>query len=108
MVAGNDLTAIGAMGAIRSRGLRIPEDVALIGFDDLPMVAYLEPPLTTVRQSLFEMGGLAMRMLFRHIQDDTLPAETVNLPTELVVRRSCGCQGHPPWPHTTEDGAGYF
>jgi DNA-binding LacI/PurR family transcriptional regulator len=108
VLASNDLMAIGAMGAIRSRGLRIPEDVALIGFDDLPMVAYLEPPLTTVRQSLYEMGSLAMRMLLRHIRDDTLPAETVSLPTELVVRRSCGCQGYAPWPHMTEDGAGYF
>jgi hypothetical protein len=49
-----------------------------------------------------------MRMLLRHIRDDTLPAETVSLPTELVVRRSCGCQGYAPWPHMTEDGAGYF
>jgi DNA-binding LacI/PurR family transcriptional regulator len=108
VLAGNDLMAIGAMGAIRSRGLRIPEDVALIGFDDIRMVAYLEPPLTTVRQPLFEMGALAMRLLLRHIQDDTLPPEMVDLPTQLVVRRSCGCESHATWPHATEDGAGFI
>ena len=87
----NDEMAIGAIEAVRSRGLNIPADMSIIGFDDIQMAPYLNPPLTTVRQPIREFGVLAVQMLLRRINDpDTLP-ETVVLPTELILRNSCGC-----------------
>jgi LacI family transcriptional regulator len=87
--AANDASAIGVMEAIRDRGLRIPDDISLIGFDDIPQAANLYPALTTVRQPLFDIGREATRLLFKYIEDPTLLTERIVLPTELVVRASC-------------------
>lgn len=89
--AANDQMAIGAMAAIYESGLRIPEDIALAGFDDIEPARYLRPPLTTVHQDIVGQGQLAVRMLLARVQGSEAPAETRVIPTELVIRRSCGC-----------------
>lgn len=84
--AANDQTALGARMVLSRRGIRVPDDVSLVGFDDLPTSAYLTPPLTTIRQPLFEVGqhsaNLMMDMLGLPGKDVTLP------PLELVVRET--------------------
>ena len=84
-----DVSAFGAMEAVREHGLRIPGDVSVVGFDDIPQAAHVHPPLTTVRQPLEEMGRTATRMLLERINDPQLPIERVELPTYLVLRQSC-------------------
>lgn len=84
----NDSTALGALEAIRARGLRVPEDVALAGFDDLEFAAHLDPPLTTVRQGVRQQGVEAVSNLFQLIEDRSGSPRRVLLPTELVIRQS--------------------
>ena len=81
--AANDLMALGALSALRQSGRRVPLDVAVVGFDDIPAASYAEPPLSTVRQPTVEMG----RRLARLVLDLEEKAQ-VTLPTELVVRES--------------------
>ena len=88
--ASNVPTAIGAMNAIAEAGLRIPEDIAIIGFDDLPSTLETKPPLTTVRQPIREKAILATRMLINQIEGNTKSPQQVLLPTQLVIRESCG------------------
>ena len=83
----NDSTAQGALTAIRARGLRVPDDVALAGFDDLEFAAHMEPPLTTVRQGVREQGAQAVTSLIQLIADRDAPRRVI-LPTELVIRQS--------------------
>jgi LacI family transcriptional regulator len=85
--------AFGALSACRTRGVRVPEDVALVSFDDPPFGDLLDPPLTALRPNEEEMGRLAASLLLHALQATAAaqPAE-VRLPVELVVRRSCGCQ----------------
>jgi LacI family transcriptional regulator len=87
--ASNDVSAFGVMEAVREHGLRIPNDVSVLGFDDIPQAAHVHPALTTVRQPLEEMGRTATRMLLERIQDPQLPVKRVELPTKLVLRQSC-------------------
>ncbi|GAA3594683.1 LacI family DNA-binding transcriptional regulator [Nonomuraea rosea] len=85
---GSDIMAIGAIKGARSMGLRVPEDVSVVGFDDTPMTAYLDPPLTTLRQPVREMGLAAVAGLLDEIRGLPAPrGELVHRP-ELVVRRS--------------------
>jgi LacI family transcriptional regulator len=84
----NDATAMGALETIRARGLAIPEDVALAGFDDLDFAVRLDPPLTTIRQNVREQGTEAARTLFQLVADRDGPPRRVILPTELVIRQS--------------------
>jgi DNA-binding LacI/PurR family transcriptional regulator len=84
----NDATAVGALRVIRERGLRVPEDVALAGFDDLEFAAHLDPPLTTVRQGVREQGAQAVSSLFQLVRDRDGAPSRVILPTELVIRQS--------------------
>jgi len=88
--AGDDGSAVGALAALAQAGKRVPEDVALAGFDDDPMVRYLNPPLTTVRAPTERVGHEAVQQLVRLIQASKARPTTL-LPTELVLRRSCGC-----------------
>ncbi len=89
--AANDEMAIGAIEAIRSRGLLTPDDVAIIGFDDIQLASYVQPSLTTVRQPMRQFGALAVQQLLRRIHDPTTRPETIVLPTQLIIRHSCGC-----------------
>lgn len=87
--ASNDVSAFGTMEAVRTRGLRIPEDVSILGFDDTPQAAQVHPALTTVRQPLAEMGRTATQLLFTYINEPDAPIKRVELPTRLVIRQSC-------------------
>ncbi len=90
----NDTTALGAMRAIREKGLSIPEQVAIIGFDDIPMAGYCEPALTTVRQPVDRMCREGVRVLL-DILEGKLPkdfCDAIVLDPELIIRRSCGCK----------------
>ena len=89
--AASDQMAIGAMAAIHEKGLRIPEDIALVGFDDIETARYTHPPLTTVHQDMLGQGQLAVRMLLDRINGLDSAVETKILPTTLVIRQSCGC-----------------
>lgn len=104
VVAANDSMAMGALEALRARGVRVPEDVALIGFDDVEEARFIDPPLTTVRQPLYEQGRQAVRLLVAQMQGSH-PGD-VTLRTELVRRRSCGCSstGTALLPETTPLG----
>jgi LacI family transcriptional regulator len=86
--ASSDQMAFGVYEAVRRRGLRIPDDVSVVGFDDLPEACWSPPPLTTVRQPLVEMGRLAARAVLRLAQGEALDTPRVELATELVVRES--------------------
>jgi len=90
--AAGDLLAIGAMRAIKERGLRIPEDMALVGYNDLNISTLVEPPLTTVAAPIRELGATAMHTLRRLIAGDTVEERRTTLPTRLVVRSTCGCK----------------
>jgi LacI family transcriptional regulator len=88
--AANDLSAFGAMDAARECGLRIPDDISIIGFDDIPKASYVYPRLTTVRQPLEQMGQVAVKMLLERIEDQSRPPKKVALATQLIIRDSCG------------------
>ncbi|MEA4906229.1 MAG: LacI family transcriptional regulator [Chloroflexi bacterium] len=88
--AASDAMAIGAMRAIHEAGLRIPDDVAIVGFDDLPTVKLAEPPLTTVRQPVYQFGFQAVEILIDLIENGIEPPRRVMMATELVIRDSCG------------------
>lgn len=92
----NDATAEGALETVRSRGLTVPGDVALAGFDDLEFAAHLDPPLTTIRQGVQEQGAEAAQVLFGLLQDPTAGPRRVILPTELMVRASTVGGGRMP------------
>lgn len=85
----NNLMTIGALEAISARRLRIPEQIGLIGFDDIPLAAVFQPPLTVVRQPAYEVGRSAAELLLKRIEDPTRPASSLKLSPELVVRGSC-------------------
>ncbi|MFV2120456.1 LacI family DNA-binding transcriptional regulator [Streptomyces sp. Act-28] len=88
LFAASDQMALGAVEALRRRGLRVPEDMSVVGFDDLPEVRWSSPPLTTVRQPLVEMGKTAVRTVLRLARDEEPDSARVELATELVVRSS--------------------
>ncbi|MER5613093.1 LacI family DNA-binding transcriptional regulator [Streptomyces sp. NPDC002215] len=86
--AHNDISAAGALRALRAAGRTVPDDIAVVGFDDIPMAEHTEPPLTTVRQPTRRMGETAARLLLSHLGGTPAPDAPVVLPTELVVRHS--------------------
>ena len=86
--AASDLIALGAMRALAERGLRIPDAVSVVGFDDIPMARFANPPLTTVYQNTQRAGELLVEALLRQIRDE--PVESQMIPASLVVRRSSG------------------
>jgi len=90
VAAANDLMAIGALEALRAGGYRIPGDVAVVGFDDIPFAAVVDPPLTTVAQPAFRLGALAMERLLALMRGEAGGPRRLVLQPTLVVRRSCG------------------
>jgi DNA-binding LacI/PurR family transcriptional regulator len=84
----NNLMTVGALGALHQRGLRVPADVAVVGFDDLPWAEALDPPPTVVRQPAYDVGRQAMELLLKRIMEPQRPPVTVRLRPELVIRRS--------------------
>ncbi|MEU0938223.1 MULTISPECIES: LacI family DNA-binding transcriptional regulator [unclassified Embleya] len=90
IVCGSDLMALGAVRAARERGLRVPQDVSVVGYDDSPLVAFTDPPLTTVRQAVQAMGAAAVRALLDEIGGGRAPRTELIYRPELVVRASTG------------------
>ncbi|MDF3983824.1 LacI family DNA-binding transcriptional regulator [Luteibacter sp. PPL201] len=90
--AANDMMAIGCLSALAEAGVRTPEDIAVTGFDDIPMARYVTPALSTVRVRIAELGEAALEVLVRAIEapDDAPPEPRAVVGTELVVRASCG------------------
>jgi len=88
--AGNDYMAAGVIGALTEAGVRVPQDIAVAGFDDIPIARYLTPPLTTVHVGLVELGERAVGRLLEIQGGGALTPHHEVLPTTLVVRRSCG------------------
>ena len=86
--ASNDLMAIGLLAALRERDLRVPEDVSIVGFDDVPEAPFMFPPLTTVRQDFAALGGLIMQKVLVSIEEPDTATEDTPLSTKLVVRAS--------------------
>jgi DNA-binding LacI/PurR family transcriptional regulator len=90
--AANDFTAVGLISAATSLGLRVPEDLAVVGFDDMRIAAQIHPPLTTINQPRVEIGIRAAQLLIDRIAGKGGPPEHIVLPTHLVVRSSCGAR----------------
>jgi DNA-binding LacI/PurR family transcriptional regulator len=87
IVCYNDMTALGVLGTVRAHGLRIPDDISVVGFDDLFIASYTDPPLTTVRQPRRRMGLLAMESLLQLMQGQD-PSQAISVAAELVIRES--------------------
>jgi DNA-binding LacI/PurR family transcriptional regulator len=92
LFAGNDTVAFGAMAAIREQGLRIPEDVAVVGYDDIPKARFATPPLTTISSKPVEVGRRAGEMLIDLIQGKEPQERQVTLEAEFIIRESCGAR----------------
>jgi len=88
--ASNDEMALGVLEAVRVKGMTVPDDIAVVGFDDIPAASYTVPPLTTVKQPLRAMGRKAVEMLLQQIMGRGLESLEVELETELIIRESCG------------------
>lgn len=86
--ASNDLTALGLMSALRERSLSVPDDISIVGFDDIPEAAFLYPPLTTVRQDFAALGELMLQKVLVALEEGTAGTTDTPLPTRLVVRES--------------------
>lgn len=87
--AASDMLALGALAAAREKGVRVPEDVSVAGFDDIDFAAYCNPPLTTVRVPASRMGEMAVEMLSEMIEGDSMQVNQITLDTELIIRESC-------------------
>ncbi|MCZ7567769.1 MAG: LacI family transcriptional regulator [Ardenticatenaceae bacterium] len=99
--AANDRMALGAIRAVQARGLRVPEDISIVGFDDIPVAAYVQPALTTMRQPLYDLGNRAARLLLEMTETERSPfphTPRVVLPTQLIERRSVGHVNGRPVP----------
>ncbi|MGX1312261.1 LacI family transcriptional regulator [Streptomyces calvus] len=94
--AADNLMALGALDALRARGLRVPDDIALAAFDDIPWFVHTDPPVTAIAQPTGALGRAAVRALVDRIEGR--PGESVTLPARLVVRRSCGEPAPSPSP----------
>ena len=89
--AGDDDSALGVIAALKQAGKQVPRDVAVVGFDDIPFARVINPPLTTIRAPIEEVGREAVALLVKRIQQKHCESEIL-LPTELVIRQSCGCE----------------
>lgn len=86
--ASNDQMAIGLLSALRERGIRVPDDVSVVGFDDIPEAPYMFPPLTTVRQDFAALGALIMQKVLVAVEEPESATEDTPLSTKLIVRES--------------------
>ncbi|WP_298208579.1 LacI family DNA-binding transcriptional regulator [Ferrimicrobium sp.] len=96
----NDQAAIGAINALTQAGIRVPDEVAVTGFDDISVARHLTPALTTIQQPIEELGSMAAAILIDQLTDQRRPTiKNVILPTRLILRQSCGCAGDPVLRH---------
>jgi LacI family transcriptional regulator len=91
VMCANDQTALGVLRRFRRHGVRVPEDVAVTGFDGLEVGARTNPPLTTVRQPMLQIGRIAVRLLVERLATPDRPNMATTLPVDVVIRESCGC-----------------
>jgi LacI family transcriptional regulator len=102
ILASNDLTAIGALRAIRRAGLRVPDDISVVGFDDIELSQYTQPPLTTIRLSRDELGRKACDALYESVEGRWDTGQEIKVSTNLVLRESTApapeTQGRVPDP----------
>lgn len=91
MVFANDQMAVGALRALARRGVRVPQDIAVTGFDGIPLSRIVQPPLTTVRQPIRRLGEQAVELLVQRLNNSTREPVSLTLPVSLTRRRSCGC-----------------
>ena len=103
LLAYNDLSAIGAIAAIRERGLRVPEDISVVGFDDIASAAFQNPSLTTVRQPLRQMGATAARILLDRLNGGTDPGEVMVKPEFIVRESTCPARTMHQYSHRNSD-----
>jgi DNA-binding LacI/PurR family transcriptional regulator len=96
VVVANNLMTLGALQAIHERGVRIPEGMAVVCFDDMPWATSLRPPLTAVAQAVEELGQTGAQLLLERLKDPTRLVRHVVLPTRLMVRSSCGARTPVP------------
>ncbi len=96
---GNDTIALGALSALHEAGRRVPDDVAVVGFDDIPTAAWMIPSLTTIRSPAVESGRRMTELLIDLIEGSPPDVRIQTLPSPLIVRRSCGA---PPAMRTTD------
>ena len=92
----NDMMAVGALRAIHEHGRRVPEDIALVGFDDIALASYTQPALTTIAQPYRELGRRVAQLLAKGASGEGAAPERIRLEPELVVRASCGASNAPP------------
>lgn len=92
VLVGNNLMALGALQAIHNRGIRIPEEMAVVGFDDMPWASLLRPALTVIAQPIEQLGHVAAQMLLERLKDPQRSVRHVTLPAQLIVRSSCGAR----------------
>ncbi|MBM4459562.1 MAG: LacI family transcriptional regulator [Chloroflexi bacterium] len=95
--AANDQSAFGAIEAAREAGLHVPDDLSIVGFDNVPEAVYFNPPLTTVDQFVVKMGYVATEMLIRAIQEGSSESISYEMPTQLVIRESCRATVGKSW-----------
>jgi LacI family repressor for deo operon, udp, cdd, tsx, nupC, and nupG len=88
LFSANDAMAIGALQLLKSRGISVPSDISMMGFDDIKFAAYCDPPLTTIHQPRSEIGALSMQMMLDQLQSKGSASRRIHLPHELVVRES--------------------
>ena len=88
--AGNDLLALGVYDELEADGIKCGQDISVVGFDDMPFADKFNPPLTTVHTPLVNVGGEAARILLEKIADSSIPARTIKLKPDLIVRSSTG------------------
>lgn len=89
----SEAVTVGALRALRAAGLRVPEDIAMVCFDEPPWSGVTEPSMTTVRQPSFAIGARAVQLLVRRLATPEIPRQSLRLAGEIVHRRSCGCEG---------------
>lgn len=90
--AANDAMAIGALCAFREAGVHVPVEMAVVGFDDIPIARYVAPPLTTIGVEIAALGRRAIDLLLRVLDHDTATVRRETIPTQLVIRESCGAR----------------
>ena len=90
--AANDAMAIGALSALREEGILVPDEIALAGFDDIPIARYLTPPLTTVNVAIAELGRRAFDLVVQRLHEGVHDSQSEVLPTHLIIRASCGAR----------------
>jgi LacI family transcriptional regulator len=93
LVCASDQTALGVLAVLAERGLRVPEDVAVTGFDNIPVARHITPPLTTVRQPMRDLGAAGMSALLAILREPGSKPPLTVLPTEVIIRDSCGAHG---------------